>query len=74
LIEKPVLEQYVNAGIYVLDAQILDNFKPEGRKDMTELVLDLINSDFLVSGFPLYEDWLDIGDMSELMRARDLFN
>lgn len=73
LTEKPVLEQYVNAGIYVLDAQLLDSFKPKGRKDMTELVLDFLSSGFKVSGFPLHEDWLDVGDMSELMRARDLF-
>ncbi|MBU0516578.1 MAG: nucleotidyltransferase family protein [Proteobacteria bacterium] len=70
LVEKPVIQVMVNAGIYVLDPGALD-FIPQGRRmDMTEL-LNLIRGEdrSMVRCFPIHEYWLDIGTPQDLARA-----
>lgn len=68
--EKPVHHQFVNAGIYVLAPEVLDRI-PSGRMfDMTDLLQALLDDDVPVSVFPVHEYWLDIGQMTDLERAR----
>jgi len=70
--EKPLIEHYVNAGIYMLASETVDTFKPDGHKDMTEIISELINKGHKVAGFPVHEEWFDIGDLTELSRARGI--
>ncbi|SEH53624.1 nucleotidyltransferase family protein [Magnetospirillum fulvum] len=68
--EKPVHHQFVNAGIYVLAPEALDHI-PSGRMfDMTDLLQSLLDQGEPVSVFPVHEYWLDIGQMTDLERAR----
>jgi NDP-sugar pyrophosphorylase family protein len=69
LIEKPVLDFFVNAGIYVLESSCFNYFPSSDRFDMTDLIGNLINSGRSVINFPIRESWLDIGQHSDYERA-----
>lgn len=64
--EKPVLSQYVNAGIYALDPEVLDHV-PAGYFDMTSLFEALIAAHpARTATFPLREYWRDIANPDDL--------
>lgn len=65
--EKPVLTQYVNAGIYVLDPEALNHIPPSGYFDMTSLFEALIKAHpRRTATFPLREYWRDIANPEDL--------
>lgn len=67
--EKPVLSHYVNAGIYLLNPEVID-LLPKGRfYDMPELLGQAIQQQHLVTAFPIHEYWLDVGHPETLERA-----
>lgn len=69
--EKPVQQLYVNAGIYVLEPDVL-KFVPKGQFfDMPDLFTALIAAGHAASVFPVREFWLDIGHMDDFVRAND---
>ena len=70
--EKPVLNNYINAGIYVLEPALLDLI-PRGRFDMPELLTAAISSGLKVGCFPVREFWMDIGQMHDYWKAQDAF-
>jgi dTDP-glucose pyrophosphorylase len=69
LVEKPVLTQFVNAGIYVLKGSLFNSMEPEERFDMTDLLLELMEQNSIVKAFPLHESWIDIGERAQLDKA-----
>jgi len=71
--EKPRQSLLVNAGIYVLDPEVLDMLPPTQSLDMPELFQSLLRSKFQAAAFPIREYWLDIGQPSDLSRAVDEF-
>ena len=69
LTEKPTFSFFINAGIYLLEPHAL-GLIPKGRRyDMTDLIRDLIGQGATVTRFPIHEDWIDIGQHKDLMRA-----
>jgi dTDP-glucose pyrophosphorylase/predicted transcriptional regulator len=66
--EKPTTKVYVNAGVYVLDAKLLDLIGPEIPTDMPELFEKIKNQGTKVVAFPLHESWHDIGNRQDLSR------
>jgi len=68
--EKPSLRFFCNAGIYVLDREILRLIPKNKEFDMTDLMSLLIHKSLPVGVFPLYEYWIDIGNAADLSRAR----
>lgn len=69
LAEKPVRSCLVNAGIYLLNPEVLDLIPADRLYDMTELFSDLNALKREAAVFPLREYWLDIGRMEDLERA-----
>lgn len=69
LSEKPVVDFFVNAGIYLLEPAVYQFLPPDQRFDMTELIQRLIDQGRAVVGFPIREYWLDIGEHAEYQRA-----
>ena len=68
--EKPVLRNFISAGVYLLDPQICRHI-PQGRAvDMPEVINDAIARGGCVIGFPVREYWLDIGHMANYMAAQ----
>ena len=68
--EKPVYKFLVSAGIYVLDPVALDHIPEREAFDMPTLFQRMQQQDLRSAVFPLREYWLDIGQISDLERAR----
>jgi dTDP-glucose pyrophosphorylase len=70
LVEKPVLDVEVNAGIYAVSPEALD-FVPAGRPStMPELVDACIGRHLQVGAWAMESDWIDVGTPRDLARAR----
>lgn len=74
LIEKPVHNFFVNAGVYVIEPAALD-LLPKGQQfDMPQLFERVTACGGTASVFPIHEYWLDIGRFDDLDRAQDDFS
>lgn len=62
--EKPVYSYNINAGIYLLEPEVLDYIPGNSHMDMTQLIEILIAHNQRVGAFPISEPWVDIGDMA----------
>ncbi len=69
IIEKPIQNFFVNAGIYVLDPEIVRSVANGQSVDMPKLLGDHIDKNEKVAAFPIHESWLDIGRLEEYERA-----
>lgn len=72
--EKPVHRFFVNAGIYVLEPEVLKHVKKKKRFDMPDLFERLISQGVDVTAFPIREYWLDVGRIDDLERAKGEFS
>ena len=72
IIEKPTHKFFVNAGIYVLNQGLVKSFDTAEYIDMPELLRKRVNSGNGVNIFPLYEQWLDIGQLPEYNKANNV--
>ncbi len=69
IIEKPTENYLVNAGMYVVNKSVIESIKKNSIIDMTDLVGKYLKNN-QVSAYPIYEDWTDIGTMSDYNRIR----
>ncbi len=70
IIEKPVHNFFVNAGIYVLEPELVQKVNGFGYLDMPNLLEQQIEAGAQINSFPVHEYWLDIGRMEEYERAK----
>lgn len=73
IVEKPIQSCFSNAGVYVLNQSLVQTIAKQQQIDMPQLLNQQIASGQLVSMFPVYEYWLDIGRKSDFLRAQDEF-
>lgn len=71
--EKPIQRFFVNAGIYVLEPEVLDLVPRDGYFDMPTLFEKLVEQQRETAVFPVREYWLDIGRMDDFDRAQGEF-
>lgn len=69
IVEKPVESYLVNAGIYVIEPELLEMIPKETYFDMPTLVSKVIGSGLSVAPFPVHEYWLDVGSHDSLTKA-----
>ena len=69
LSEKPSVENYINAGIYIIDNRCLKEIPVNTRYDMTDLIAGLLSHNRKVSGYLIDEDWTDIGQLKDYFIA-----
>lgn len=72
--EKPVQRFFVNAGIYVLQPEVLDLIPNGSPLDMPPLFDRLIALEKETVVFPVREYWVDIGKLSDYEQANGEFN
>ncbi len=72
--EKPLHYFLVNAGIYVLNPEVIDLIPDDQRYDMTSLFEKIISDDINNTVFPIREYWLDVGRIDDLERAQSEFD
>jgi len=68
--EKPVLEQFVAAGIYLVGPRPPRLLERGRRADMPDLIRRCVESGLRVVAFPVREYWVDIGRLEDYERAR----
>ena len=64
--EKPIHHSIVNAGIYVLDPQVLNLLSKDEVCDMPTLFERVNNKKHRTVVFPMHERWLDVGKPDDL--------
>ncbi|KMZ44021.1 MULTISPECIES: nucleotidyltransferase family protein [Bacillales] len=67
--EKPTQRFFVNAGIYVLSPDAVENIPHNQYFDMPSLFDHLVKNQQQTIAFPIREYWLDIGRMADFERA-----
>ncbi|MFQ5801306.1 MAG: nucleotidyltransferase family protein [Candidatus Methylomirabilales bacterium] len=71
IVEKPIRRDFINAGIYLLNAEVCA-YVPSGQPyEMPDLITRLVADGRQVIAFPVREYWLDIGRPEDYTRARD---
>lgn len=69
--EKPITRSHINAGVYVLDPEALDDLGPGERCDMPTLFGRLLARGCRTIAYPMHEPWLDVGSLGDLRRAQE---
>lgn len=72
--EKPTLNFFVNAGIYLIEPTVHELIPDGERFDMTDLIEKLIAAGRPVASFPVHEYWLDIGQHADYAQAQQDFS
>lgn len=68
--EKPVITKTISAGVYALKKNSILKLKHNVYCDMPDLIEELINEHCIVHTFEIDNNWIDIGQLSDLERAR----
>jgi len=74
IVEKPEYRYFINAGIYVLDPDVVNARNTPVHVDMPDLLRDLVSDGSSVAMYPLHESWADVGHHSELVAVRDQYD
>lgn len=70
--EKPVLRSYINAGVYVINSEVLASLPYSKPCDMPDLFYQLKSRGEPTIAYVIHEPWLDIGRPADLETARKL--
>ena len=69
--EKPVARSHINAGIYVLEPNVLDAIGTNEHCDMPTLFGRVQDKSARTIVYPMHEPWLDVGRPADLEKARN---
>ena len=69
--EKPIWRTRVNAGIYVLDADLKQSISHGERIDMPDLIMRAKNNTKKTIIYELEEDWFDIGNPEDYKKITE---
>jgi dTDP-glucose pyrophosphorylase len=67
--EKPITRTYINAGIYTLSPDTLNEMVTNTHCDMPTLFEQLKSKGKRIVAYPMHEPWLDVGRPEDLGRA-----
>ena len=67
--EKPIKSFNINAGIYVIEPEIIDRIPKDIFYDMTTLFDDVVKTNHKRCVFFLRDYWIDVGQANELRQA-----
>jgi len=73
LSEKPDKSYYVNAGVYVLNPEIIDLILKDEFYDMPTLFLELKKQNQKIGIYDRLSNWLDIGHVDDYKKAQELY-
>ena len=72
--EKPIINNLINAGIYVINPNVLSLIKGTEFKDMPSLFMEAKSNKLSVNVLPIHEYWLDIGTLDAYILAKEEWN
>ena len=67
--EKPVARSHINAGVYALSSEVLNELIAEAPCDMPMLFERLQAKAKRTVAYPMHEPWLDVGRPEDLLQA-----
>lgn len=67
--EKPKIVSHINAGVYVLNPEVLDELKINQKCDMPSLFEKVRSNSKSTLAYPALEPWMDLGRPDDLERA-----
>ncbi len=70
LTEKPSTQYLINSGIYVISRGILNILPAFNKYNITDLISNLLDMKKEVVHFPMFEKWLDIGQIQDYEDAQ----
>jgi dTDP-glucose pyrophosphorylase len=73
-VEKPISRSHINAGVYILSPEVLDELSVNMPCDMPTLFDRLQAKGKRAIAYPMYEPWLDVGKPDDLKAANFLKN
>lgn len=68
--EKPSFNFNINSGIYFFNHKIIELINKDEKIGAVELINRSIKKNKKVYNYPVYENWIDIGNHSDLIKAR----
>lgn len=71
--EKPVYEDLISAGMYVLNPEVLSTIPTDRSTDMPSVLTALVKNKKKVVVYTLQDEWRDIGRHDELEQVRQQF-
>jgi dTDP-glucose pyrophosphorylase len=66
--EKPLHKFFVNAGVYVINPEVLSLIPKNKFHNMTDVISPLMEQN-KVASFPIHEYWIDIGKIEDFQQA-----
>jgi len=70
LCEKPQQHFLCNAGIYMINPEVVSLIPSSVEYNTTDLIEELVRKGLPVTTFPIHEYWVDVGQVEDLKRAR----
>jgi len=67
--EKPLIQLFINAGVYLLNPEVVGFIPDSGPFDATDLIAKLIREKRRVAAFPILEYWMDVGQPTDYEQA-----
>lgn len=74
IVEKPLWQNFINAGMYLLSPEVQRYIPGRQRCDMPDLIERLIEAGRVVICFPVREYWMDIGEFRDYHQVLDDVN
>lgn len=68
--EKPVLERFINAGVYVLSVEAVARV-PKKFFPITDLLEECLERGEPIGAFEIHDDWIDVGQREQLKQAQE---
>ncbi|MDG2348946.1 MAG: nucleotidyltransferase family protein [Gammaproteobacteria bacterium] len=69
--EKPVISNFVSAGIYIINNQAINSLNKNEYTDMPNFLMSIVDKGHEVKTFPIHERWLDVGRQSDFQLAQE---
>jgi len=71
IVEKPRFNFFISAGIYLISGELLNKIPKNGIFNMPDLMTDFFESGIKVNAFPIHENWVDIGNHEDFIKAQN---
>ncbi len=71
IVEKPLSNHLVNAGIYVINKSLISKLTKNKKMMMNDFVSNMIKKNKNILSYPIYEKWLDIGNKADFLKIKD---
>lgn len=69
--EKPLVRDYINAGVYVIKPILFERIEKGTPLSMTDFMESLNQSKVSVRAYLVHENWMDVGNPIDLKRANE---